>query len=384
MKTKQKREARAKMTIEQRKACNLKDRIRYKSLPEAKKRRKYFLFKQRHRSIPVQERSINDYVKRNEKEIRRKVRDFKIIVDGQEKIIADTPDFWVARRKQLAEHIVREKLNRQTQIQKRERILNHFNCKVKLDAESLKSFEKTKDLFSPKSPTKEIDWFKDVENAFNSLPLSPSRSNWMENCSTEFQCFLACMMSGATSDKSLFDGIYALRKLDWFNLEFLSSAGVEEIEQMEGLMLFIGFNWYSDVVARIVSASRRIKNHYKGIIPLEASELLSFFGVGRKISSLIINECGCYYRREEYPVPRHIVVDTHLKKVFPIIGWSNKETKSPSKIAAQVESWLDPKYYTLVNTVFCGLRQLSKDQDTRKLIIKHFREKDVDLKGILR
>ena len=99
---------------------------------------------------------------------------------------------------------------------------------------------------------------------------------------------------------------------------------------------------------------------FNGKVPTDPKDLLSFYGVGCKICSLVLQD-ACKERGVG------LVVDTHLAVVLPMLGWT-KMTKADD-IAQDVESWLPVDKYLMVNEVFCGLRQLwNKGRETQDLM----------------
>ncbi|KAL3917546.1 MAG: hypothetical protein SGILL_004662 [Bacillariaceae sp.] len=150
-------------------------------------------------------------------------------------------------------------------------------------------------------------------------------------------------------DTSVFNFIMALRKLGWFELDFLASCKdkPEMVEKIQRLFLYVGVNYWTEGPAKIIGAAWRIKNEYCGKIPEDPLELMSFNGIGKKICSLVLQDA---VQKAICPV-----TDTHVIVCAYSLGLSDKT--NPNELAQELASWLDPKYWKMLNEYCGGLRQ---------------------------
>ena len=68
--------------------------------------------------------------------------------------------------------------------------------------------------------------------------------------------------------------------------------------------------------------------------------------------------------------------------MFPALG-KVAVNENPTAIAASVEAWLPNRFYTRLNTVVCGLRQLCAKAAMKHEVIEFFKAKSVPLCGIV-
>ena len=176
----------------------------------------------------------------------------------------------------------------------------------------------------------------------------PKRTDWIKYGRDPIQIFFGSILSARCQDHRLFMAMMALRKMDLFDLETLASNDDKVRTLVEDVLLYSGFNLWTYGAARIIGAARRIKEHYNGEIPKDKAELLTFYGIGRKIMMLILQDA-----LDEVD---GLVVDSHLQKAFVRLEMTSKT--NPDDIAAEVEAWLDKRHYRRVNEVFAGIRQL--------------------------
>jgi len=126
--------------------------------------------------------------------------------------------------------------------------------------------------------------------------------------------------------------------------------------------------------------------HFDGKIPGNKADLLTFYGIGRKIMMLVLQDSFDKSKLDRQDI--WLVVDTHLQTAFTRLKVTNKV--KADDIAKEIEVWLHPSCYRRVNEVFAGLRQLweskgdasrtEKNQETiRGIAEKHGLLKEVEL-----
>lgn len=100
------------------------------------------------------------------------------------------------------------------------------------------------------------------------------------------QGFLGAILACNVGDEKLIDAIMALRKLDLFSIEALA-AFKDDYRLIENLFLHVGYNYWSTAPAKIVGAAVRIQEEF-GQIPTNPKDLLTFYGIGRKIMMIVM------------------------------------------------------------------------------------------------
>jgi len=148
----------------------------------------------------------------------------------------------------------------------------------------------------------------------------------------------------------------------------------------------VGFNYWTGVPANIIGAAKHVMKHFDGKIPDHKAALLTFYGIGRKIMMLVLQDSFDKSKLDRKDIG--LVVDTHLQTNFTRLKVTNKV--KADDIAKEMEIWLHPSCYRRVNEVFAGLRQLweskgdasrtEKNQETiSRIAKKHGLLKEVEL-----
>jgi len=193
--------------------------------------------------------------------------------------------------------------------------------------------------------------------------LSAPRDGWVRHCreKDEFQLCVASILSAGTLDTRLFYVIVALRQLGWLNIEFMSNP--RHYRWIKAVFVRVGLNYFTDQAANVCGFALRLKTEYGGKVPRDPQQLLSFYGIGRKIYALICHDV--FHKREG-----HIIVDVHVAKSCINFEWTKViDAKSADAIAKEVEAWMPSDYYYDLNRTFAGIRQLwEKSEGNRKVI----------------
>ena len=145
--------------------------------------------------------------------------------------------------------------------------------------------------------------------------------------------------------------IRVLQMFDMFSYHFFKNATEEDMQRMQYLLLYVGINKARERPATFIGTCKIIDSIFNGRIPDTIEDWMGFPNVGRKIAALIMNDgLGIYL---------FLVVDTHLKKVLPVLDWTEK--KNANDMAIDIEKWLNPKLLKETNESIVGIRQLYKD-----------------------
>jgi len=202
---------------------------------------------------------------------------------------------------------------------------------------------------------------------------SPPRNGWEWIGRNEFQLCVAAILSAGTLDERLFYVCMALRGLGWLNIAFLSER--RHYWWIKAVFNYVGLNYFTDQAANVCAFAYRLKKEHNGKIPASDGDrrrvLLTFYGIGRKIYSLISHDV--YKIRYET-----ITMDIHVANTcINLEGWT-KQTDAKNaadQIAKEVECWLPPEYYYDLNVVFAGIRQLwEHSKSNRQMIMKVAKE----------
>ena len=199
--------------------------------------------------------------------------------------------------------------------------------------------------------------------------LKAPRSDWTKFCGHDRNLtFVGAVLSINTSDESLFNLLVAMKRYGCLSLEKLAKM---DLEELQFFVRCTGYNHWSRNPAYVIGACMCALKNNGGRCPTDPFALLSLLGVGRKVFALIwAHALG---KKGEC-----IAVDSHLMAVFPFLKWCDAD--KDTTMAREVEDWLPPKYFELVNEVFCGMRQLWRTgENTReqmRLIASQLEEKN--------
>ena len=116
-----------------------------------------------------------------------------------------------------------------------------------------------------------------------------------------------------------------------------ASAKPEELSALISRVTFFG-----NKAKSIINACRIIDEKYKGKVPNKMEELLELPGIGRKTANTILINA--------YGIVEGIPVDTWVIKLSGRIGLSKEN--DPDKIEAELESYVDRKYWKNITYVF--------------------------------
>lgn len=123
--------------------------------------------------------------------------------------------------------------------------------------------------------------------------------------------------------------------------------------KIQNILLFCGYNFWTDRVAYIMGFAKRVKEEHGGVIPCDPLVLKSFYGISDKVLNLIL--------QDGFPDGlAGIVCDSHVAAALKNLAWTKERT--PERMAVDVQSWLEQKYYKPLNESIAGLRQLWRDK----------------------
>lgn len=155
-----------------------------------------------------------------------------------------------------------------------------------------------------------------------------------------FKVLISCIISLRTKDEVTAQAsarIFARAETP----EAMAGLAAEEISQ---LIYPAGF--YRTKAEQIALLSRRLVEEYRGIVPDEIDELLTFKGVGRKTANLVVT-LG-------FGKPG-ICVDTHVHRICNRFGYV--ATKTPEATEMALRTKLPPEYWIEINDLLVAFGQ---------------------------
>ena len=164
------------------------------------------------------------------------------------------------------------------------------------------------------------------------------------------------------SDFSLFNTIMALRKLGLFELDVLASGDPSVLRKVQNVCRYCGFNFWTHQVAYMMGAAWRIKHEFMGLVPRKPIDLLTFYGVSRKVTMLTLQDA--FPKEKRY---RGVVMDRHVAVYCRVMGLT-KETDL-DLMAQDVEGYLAERFYLPLNEGAAGIRQLWRNKANHKIIM---------------
>jgi endonuclease-3 len=145
-----------------------------------------------------------------------------------------------------------------------------------------------------------------------------------------YQVLISCILSLRTKDKTTIEASKRLFKVA-VSPKSMIKLPLKRIEQ---LIYPVGF--YRTKANNILDLSRRIITEFKGKVPGNINDLLSFKGVGRKTANLVL---GLGFK-----IPA-ICVDTHVHRISNRLGWvktgTAQETERSLEKIIPRKSWID-------------------------------------------
>jgi len=153
-----------------------------------------------------------------------------------------------------------------------------------------------------------------------------------EGFDSPFEQLMACILSTRTLDEISVRCARGLFRLGRTPQE-IARYGPEKIDEV------ISSCRFHEVKSRDISEmARRIVREYGGVLPCEDAALMSFRGVGRKCTNLVLGiACG----------QTCITVDVHVHRITN--RWGYVRTKTPEQTLASLEKILPNIYWVGIN-----------------------------------
>ena len=111
----------------------------------------------------------------------------------------------------------------------------------------------------------------------------------------------------------------------------LAKAKVSEVEK-----IIQSVNFFRTKAKNLVACAEKIQTVFHGELPRTIEEMTTLAGVGRKTANVVLGE--------SFGLPLGIVVDTHVKRISNLIGFTKKQ--DPLKIEADLMKIVPKEYWT--------------------------------------
>jgi endonuclease III len=173
-----------------------------------------------------------------------------------------------------------------------------------------------------------------------------------------FQTLIALMLSSQTKDAMVGQ---AMRRLQAHGLtvENLHPDNTS-VETLKELIHGVGF--HNNKTKYIHQVVQILLERHDGDIPPSAAEMIKELpGVGPKMAYIVESIC--------WDVQSGIGVDTHMHRLFPLVGYVSKSVKNPEQTRQQLEAWLPSEYWKDVNLLWVGFGQ-EIQQEKPKMLLK--------------
>lgn len=150
---------------------------------------------------------------------------------------------------------------------------------------------------------------------------------------TPFEIVVATILSAQCTDERVNKTTPALFNKYSTPYDFVNI----DLNVLEDLIHPCGF--YRNKAKNIKACAQKIVSDFNGKVPCTAEELMSLPGVGRKTANVVLLEA--------FGIAQGIAVDTHVKRISNLIGFSNES--DPIKIEQDLLKIIPKEYLKDVN-----------------------------------
>lgn len=153
---------------------------------------------------------------------------------------------------------------------------------------------------------------------------------------TPFQMVVAVSMSAQCTDDRVNKTTPALFK----KCKSIEDFANIDVKELEDIIHPCGF--YKNKAKNIKLCAKQVLENFGGKVPDNMDDLQTLAGIGRKSANVVMLEA--------FDNPQGIAVDTHVKRIAYLIGFSKE--KDPLKIEQDLLKLFHKEYYKDVNHVF--------------------------------
>ena len=176
--------------------------------------------------------------------------------------------------------------------------------------------------------------FNRIRKAISPFPKAAMFELAEQGFDSPFELLIACILSIRTRDEVSLPCAQKLFELARTPVE-VGQLSLEQINQAIAASTF-----HEAKAPQILEIARRVVTDYGGVLPCEASVLLSFPGVGPKCANLVLG-IACQQPQ--------ISVDIHVHRVTN--RWGYVQARSPEKTLLALEAKLPSQYWIEINAL---------------------------------
>ncbi|KAJ3317510.1 hypothetical protein HDV06_001510 [Boothiomyces sp. JEL0866] len=157
-----------------------------------------------------------------------------------------------------------------------------------------------------------------------------------------YQILTSLQLSSQTKDPVTAQAVANLKQIG------LNPFNIAHMDPTELNKLISKVGYHNKKTVYLQKTAKILLEKYNGDVPNNLKEMLDLPGVGPKMAYLAMQEC--------WNMVEGIGVDTHVHRICNRLGWT--KSKSPEQTRAQLEQWLDKKYWSEVNVLLVGYGQV--------------------------
>jgi endonuclease III len=176
---------------------------------------------------------------------------------------------------------------------------------------------------------------KQIDEVIKILDISYPNANCSLNYENPLQLTIALILAAQCTD-NMVNKIVPILFDKYPTVEDLASV---DITKLKNIIKPCGF--YITKAKNIKLTCNKLVNDFNGIIPNNMKDLTSLYGIGRKSSNIILQEC--------YNIVEGIAVDTHVSRVSYRLGITNSNI--PLKQEIELINKVDKKYWHKINHI---------------------------------
>jgi endonuclease-3 len=170
-----------------------------------------------------------------------------------------------------------------------------------------------------------------------------------------FYSLVALMLSSQTKDAVVSDAMQRMHNDGVLHVDGI--LALEPSKLFDDYLYSVGFR--KNKAKYLQQTCQILKDQYGDDIPPTAQEMMALPGVGPKMAYICENSA---WDRQS-----GIGVDTHMHRLFPLLGWVPKDSKSPEHTRVALQSWLPHEYWKDVNLLWVGFGQEQQQQQEKML-----------------
>ncbi|KAJ3251092.1 DNA N-glycosylase and apurinic/apyrimidinic (AP) lyase [Boothiomyces macroporosus] len=157
-----------------------------------------------------------------------------------------------------------------------------------------------------------------------------------------YQILTSLQLSSQTKDPITAQAVANLKQAG------LNPSNIAKMDPIELNKLISKVGYHNKKTVYLQKTANILLEKYNGDVPNNLKEMLDLPGVGPKMAYLAMQEC--------WNLVEGIGVDTHVHRICNRLGWV--KSKAPEQTRAQLQDWLDKKYWSEVNVLLVGYGQV--------------------------